>query len=195
MRGFQAIHGRRSRIRGTHMKHFLRNVIFILITILIVCLFKPAIEIYQRSIELENRHALVGTVALLEQIKLAVPQYKMIFGRFPWTLTEKKNSEFELVSTREVYSLLTEPTSKDATIFVDVTPRSSSRGTYVDGWGHEIQIGIHTATGEVVLWSLGKNGKDETLPLEVAGRPASTTEGAHGDDIVVRILKRDYQPK
>ncbi len=145
------------------------------------------------------------TRAMVGTVQGALETYKQTYQSYPWlkaTEVEKKMlagkaGEVE-IKTAAVYAELSgKGPVNTAENFLRGVPDRCIRDlgggkTLVDAWGREIKIRVDPNNSEVVVWSVGKNGKDETndgTTPDANKRPKIYylfTSGKDGDDLGTR---------
>jgi prepilin-type N-terminal cleavage/methylation domain-containing protein len=124
--------------------------------------------------------------------------------RFPWprqvelqAILSGAAPEDGALVTYKIYAELRGNGTLNSTVnyIVGLKPRfigktTDGHETLVDWWGRELQFRVSPQTNEVVVYSLGVNGLDETSDSpspDPASKPSSYylyTSGNYGDDIV-----------
>ena len=133
------------------------------------------------------------TAMIIRKLRLALESYRLDHGRYPWTIPPKVRPG-ETIDAAQVYAeLRASPNSKinKATdYFMDQAKQYIKDGRVVDSWGNEIRFRVDNASLQVIIWSCGPDGKDDTNN-GVSPDPATKPQGYYrfgkddtGDDIV-----------
>ncbi|MBN1809131.1 MAG: prepilin-type N-terminal cleavage/methylation domain-containing protein [Planctomycetes bacterium] len=138
----------------------------------------------------KRRHT-VRVMSRLNQIKLAIEQFKLENNQYPWDLPPNDTTDVVPVFTDVAKELNPSNTDLAGNVVYNVTKRdylqfasSGSKkeidgtGKVVDPWGVEYNVYWNLSLDKVVLWSNGPNGADETSDDAAAG-----TATDFGDDI------------
>jgi len=105
------------------------------------------------------------TRSVVDELDLACSNFRLENGRYPWAKPDSVTATTE-IRCRDVYvELRGLPGAKINTTqdyFGEVKERYLKNGTVVDTWGHEITFRVDPATMKPVIWSCGRDGKDDT---------------------------------
>ena len=107
----------------------------------------------------------VPTRQLVMELNMACGNLLVETGQYPWPKPDSVTATTE-IRGKDVYVELrglpgaTINTNQD--YLAEVKKRLLKNGTLVDQWGHEIMFRVDPKSGVPVVWSCGKNGKDDT---------------------------------
>jgi len=132
-----------------------------------------------------------ATKGLVARMRMACDVYSILFSAYPWTSPTEVTGSTRIVN-REVYTQLQRAFAAERESVCTLEPQFLHDGTIVDQWGREIQFRVDPKTMKPVVWSCGRDGKDDTNDGE-SPDPAKLPKtyywfgrGDTGDDIVSR---------
>jgi prepilin-type N-terminal cleavage/methylation domain-containing protein len=181
------------------MRHRAFTLIELLVVIAIICILTGIlVPVISYAI---NKGATTKTRILIGGCQTALENYYSDHQRYPWVkqpevaglVAAGKASEVEITTVKVVTELSGGgPLNTEVNYLDSVNSRMKKdlgKGlTLVDGWGREIFFRVDTEDGGPVVWSAGRNGRDETADgssPDPATRPESYylfTSGDDGDD-------------
>lgn len=149
------------------------TLVELMVVITVICILMAiAVPIVSAAI---NRSRAALTVSLVGLLQQACAKYEAAYQRYPWLkaaeVREKmaagKADEVEIKTTGVYAELSGRGAANRTESFLAGVPGRcvkdlGSGRTLVDGWGREIKIRIAPDSGEIVIWSFGRDGKDET---------------------------------
>ena len=166
-------------------------------SLLILALVLPALLIVGMGVLLVFGKATTGSISvpiasLVQELDLACNNFRLENGQYPWAKPDSVTATTE-IRCKDVYiELRGLPGAKINTTqdyLGEVKKRHVKNGTLVDPWGHEIMIRVNPKDGSPVIWSCGKNGKDDTNtgtspdPVKFPKTYYWFGSGSTGDDI------------
>lgn len=131
---------------------------------------------------------------LVTELRLACANFRLMHERYPWAEVEDVTGG-TAIDCRRVYvelrGLPGAKINKERRDYLGKLPdRFVKGGVVVDSWGRPLVFRVNAKNGEPVVWSYGRNGRDETNDGESpdpAKRPKTYYwfgKGGTGDDIV-----------
>jgi hypothetical protein len=156
------------------------------------------------KVERHIDHPHPGVRPMLQQLFRACENFRLDNGQYPWPKPNEATPT-TVISVRDVYiELRALPGAKINTTLDylgEVHKDFLKNDTLVDPWGHEIMIRVDPEKGTPVIWSCGKDGKDDTN-TGTSPNPIKFPEtyywfglGNTGDDIVITVPPEPAQDK
>jgi len=109
-----------------------------------------------------RRHPTSQLVALLGS---ACASFRVLTGQYPWPKPDSVTATTEIKGSDVYIELCGLPGAKINTsrhLIAEVDKHLLKNGALVDTWGHEIMFRVDPATMKPVIWSCGRDGKDDT---------------------------------
>jgi len=107
----------------------------------------------------------VPTVTFVLELGLACENFRLENGRYPWAKPDSVTASTE-IRGRDVYVELRALPGAEINTTQDylgeVPKRLVKNGAPVDIWGREIMFRVDPKTGKPVIWSCGRDGRDDT---------------------------------
>ena len=133
-------------------------------------------------------------LVLVTELRLACRNFRLMHERYPWAEVEEVTGGTAIDPRRVYVELRGLPGAKinrERRDYIGKLPKRSVKGgAVVDPRGRPLVFRVNAKNGEPVVWSYGKNGRDETNDGESpdpARRPKTYYwfgKGGTGDDIV-----------
>jgi hypothetical protein len=132
--------------------------------------------------------------SLATELRLACANFHLEYGRYPWALREEITGSTTIDCRQVCTELRGLPGASINKAKRDYVGALQSKfvkdDLVVDTWGRPLEFRVDPKTGEPVIWSYGRNGKDETNDGESPDpkkKPKTYYwfgKGDFGDDIV-----------
>jgi hypothetical protein len=132
------------------------------VALIIAGLTSVAILLYRSTRGPDPRPDLLARHVVM-QLEVACETHNMDWNQHPWPRLNKVGAKTRIDPVR-VYAELSGKGKINTTenYLARLEPRFVKGGQVVDNWGNPLQIRIDPNSLQPVIWSTGRNGKDET---------------------------------